>query len=88
MRLGARRWGCESLLARGFSFGAAVALQAAGRVRPSALVTVAPPVGRIIVGAVARPPCPWLVVQGDRMNWWMRRKCVAGSRILRRRRVS
>jgi uncharacterized protein len=60
-----RRWGCESLLLAGFSFGAAVALQAAGSVRPRALVTVAPPVGRIIVDAVARPPCPWLVVQGD-----------------------
>ena len=60
-----RRWGCESLLLAGFSFGAAVALQAAGRVRPHALVTVAPPVGRIIVTPVARPPCPWLVVQGD-----------------------
>lgn len=60
-----RRWGCESLWLAGFSFGSAVALQAAGIVRPSALVTVAPPVGRIIVSPVARPSCPWLVVQGD-----------------------
>jgi hypothetical protein len=60
-----RRWSCESLLLAGFSFGAAVALQAAASVRPRALVTVAPPVGRIIVAPVARPPCPWLVVQGD-----------------------
>jgi alpha/beta superfamily hydrolase len=60
-----QRWGCATLWLAGFSFGAAVALQAAGSVRPDALVTVAPPVGRIIVTPVARPSCPWLVVQGD-----------------------
>jgi alpha/beta superfamily hydrolase len=59
-------WGCETLWLAGFSFGAAVALEAAAVVKPAALVTVAPPVGRIIVSAVARPPCPWLIVQGDR----------------------
>jgi hypothetical protein len=42
-----------------------VALQAAGSVAPAALVTVAPPVGRIIVAPPSRPRCPWLVVQGD-----------------------
>jgi alpha/beta superfamily hydrolase len=61
-----RRWRCDALWLAGFSFGSAVALQAAGSVRPRALVTVAPPVGRIIVAPVARPSCPWLVVQGDR----------------------
>jgi hypothetical protein len=60
-----RRWHCEPLWLAGFSFGSAVALQAAGSVRVQALVTVAPPVGRIIVTPVARPSCPWLVVQGD-----------------------
>ncbi len=35
-------------------------------VRPAALVTVAPPVGRLIVAPVLRPDCRWLVVQGDR----------------------
>ena len=51
----------------GFSFGAAVALQAAARqARPRRLVTIAPPVGRIITEPVARPDCPWLIVQGDR----------------------
>ena len=59
-------WGCEALWLAGFSFGAAVALEAAAVAKPAALVTVAPPVGRIIVAAVARPPCPWLIVQGDR----------------------
>lgn len=60
-----RRTGATTLWLAGFSFGAAVALQAAATVRPAALVTVAPPVGRIIVTPVPRPPCPWLVVQGD-----------------------
>jgi len=60
-----RRWHCETLWLAGFSFGSAVALQAAQFVQPHALVTVAPPVGRIIVTPVARPACPWLVVQGD-----------------------
>jgi len=59
-------WSCEVLWLAGFSFGAAVALEAAAVAKPSALVTVAPPVGRIIVAPVARPSCPWLVVQGDR----------------------
>lgn len=59
-------WRCEVLWLAGFSFGAAVALEAAAVAKPSALVTVAPPVGRIIVAPVARPSCPWLVVQGDR----------------------
>ena len=61
-----RRWGCDALWLAGFSFGSAVALQAAQVVAPRALVTVAPPVGRIIVAPVPRPGCPWLVVQGDR----------------------
>jgi alpha/beta superfamily hydrolase len=60
------RWICPTLWLAGFSFGAAVALQAAGTVRPSALVTVAPPIGRIVVAPVARPDCPWLVVHGAR----------------------
>jgi hypothetical protein len=59
------RWGCERLWLAGFSFGSAVALQAAATASPDALVTVAPPVGRIIVAPVLRPPCPWLVVQGE-----------------------
>jgi alpha/beta superfamily hydrolase len=60
-----RRWQCETLWLAGFSFGSAVALQAAPVVQPRALVTVAPPVGRIIVTPLERPACPWLVVQGD-----------------------
>jgi alpha/beta superfamily hydrolase len=50
----------------GFSFGAAVALHAALEAQPAKLVTVAPPIGRLITQPIARPPCPWLIVQGDR----------------------
>jgi len=60
-----RHWDCEALWLAGFSFGSAVALPAAAVAGPAMLVTVAPPVGRIIVSPVARPACPWLVVQGD-----------------------
>lgn len=60
------QWRCDSLWLAGFSFGAAVALRAAPAAAPAALVTIAPPVGRIIVDPVARPACPWLVVQGGR----------------------
>jgi alpha/beta superfamily hydrolase len=64
---GRARFGCEAFWLAGFSFGAAVALQAAARHRrPDRLVTIAPPVGRIITEPVARPDCPWLIVQGDR----------------------
>lgn len=59
-------FGCDALWLAGFSFGAATALQAATRgARPLKLVTIAPPVGRIIVDPVPRPACPWLIVQGD-----------------------
>jgi len=60
-----RHWSCRSLWLAGFSFGSAIALQAVESVAPAALVTVAPPVGRVIVTPVSRPPCPWLVVHGD-----------------------
>lgn len=61
------RLACDALWLAGFSFGAAVALQAAVRgAKPQRLVTIAPPVGRIIVEPVARPRCEWLIVQGDR----------------------
>jgi alpha/beta superfamily hydrolase len=59
------QWSCESLWLAGFSFGSSVALQAAPMARPLALVTVAPPVGRILAHDTPHPGCPWLVVQGD-----------------------
>ena len=60
------RWKCEALWLAGFSFGAAVAVHASPVVRPRALVTVAPPVGRLLTASVERPGCPWMIVQGDR----------------------
>ncbi|HET7370573.1 MAG TPA: alpha/beta fold hydrolase [Gammaproteobacteria bacterium] len=47
----------------GFSFGAMVALRAARQLEPAALVTVAPPTDRL--GRLARPACPWLLLQGE-----------------------
>jgi uncharacterized protein len=58
------RWPRRPLWLAGFSFGAHVALQAARKVWPAALVTVAPPVQRFPLDAAAAPDCPWLVVQG------------------------
>lgn len=49
----------------GFSFGAWVALRAHDALRPSRLVTIAPPVGRWDFSDIARPDCPWLIVQGE-----------------------
>lgn len=61
------RFACDALWLGGFSFGAAVALNAAVQgARPSRLVTIAPPVGRLITAPIARPDTRWLVVQGDR----------------------
>lgn len=54
----------QPLLLAGFSFGAFVSLNAASRVHPAALVSIAPPFGRYFDDA-PNPPlpgCPWLVV--------------------------
>jgi alpha/beta superfamily hydrolase len=49
----------------GFSFGAAVAIRAAGQLKPARLVGVAPPVVRMAdLLADVRVDCPWLIVQG------------------------
>lgn len=55
--------GADLLLA-GFSFGAFVSLNAAARLRPRALVSIAPPFGKYLgdVAPPAHPGCPWLVV--------------------------
>lgn len=58
------RWPGAAVWLAGFSFGAWVALNAARHARPALLVTIAPPVQRFPVAEVARPPVPWLVVQG------------------------
>ena len=62
---GAARWPGRTLVLAGFSFGAYVALRLAQQRVPRHLITVAPPIQRFDVSAMAVPPCPWLVVQGD-----------------------
>ena len=59
------QWPGHPYVLAGFSFGAAIALSAATRETPCGLVTVAPPVGRLVAPEVDMPGCPWLIVQGD-----------------------
>ena len=56
----------QALWLAGFSFGAWVSLRAAGELGATALVSIAPPVGRSwdFAGLVP-PPIPWVVVQGE-----------------------
>ena len=50
----------------GFSFGAFVSLRMCAELQPSALISIAPPVGRSWdFKAIVAPTCPWLVIQGD-----------------------
>lgn len=64
-RHGRERWPGAALWLAGFSFGGAVAIRAASAASAAGLVTVAPAIGRVDVGDVAAPGCPWLLVQGD-----------------------
>jgi alpha/beta superfamily hydrolase len=60
------RWPLARLVAAGFSFGAAVALRTAIRIEATRLVTVAPPVDRLLIDPdVPVPDCPWLVIHGS-----------------------
>ncbi len=49
----------------GFSFGSYVALRAARELRPDLLLSIAPPVDRYDFSLLARPACPWIIVQGQ-----------------------
>ena len=49
----------------GFSFGAYVSLRGAMELRPSLLLSIAPPAGRWGFERIATPTMPWLVVQGE-----------------------
>lgn len=61
-----------SLSLAGFSFGSFVAARAAGRRQVKQLISIAPPVGKLIMDSdtaydfvgLTRPSCPWLVIQG------------------------
>ncbi|HEV7432864.1 MAG TPA: alpha/beta fold hydrolase, partial [Steroidobacteraceae bacterium] len=59
------RWSGAPLVLAGFSFGGAVAIQAAGSAAPAWLITVAPAVDRLNLEQLELPHCDWLVVQGD-----------------------
>ena len=61
------RYPHRPLVVAGFSFGAMVAAHVAGVAAPNWLITVAPAVEReeLAAGAVRRPDCPWLLVQGE-----------------------
>ncbi len=62
---GRARWPHATLTLAGFSFGAVVSLMAAAAAAPSRLISVAPAVTRFGLASMARPACPWLIVQGD-----------------------
>jgi uncharacterized protein len=62
---GRQRFPGAALWLGGFSFGAAVAVRAAGEAHPGRLVLIAPGITRVDVSAAAPPQCPWLIVQGD-----------------------
>lgn len=49
----------------GFSFGAYVSLRAAEELKPTLLISIAPPAGRWDFDSIALPTMPWLVVQGE-----------------------
>lgn len=62
---GRARWPQGELTLAGFSFGGMVSLRAAALTAPARLISVAPAVASPGADSIARPPCPWLIVQGD-----------------------
>ena len=57
--------GSQPLILAGFSFGAFIALAVAAKIKPAALITVAPPVRMFDFDKLQSVHCPWLLVQGD-----------------------
>lgn len=55
----------QHLVLVGFSFGAYITALQANSVKPDALISIAPPVGRIEFTGFQRPSCPWLIIQGE-----------------------
>ena len=49
----------------GFSFGAYVSLRCCEELKPDAVISIAPPVGRWDFDTIVPPACPWLVIQGE-----------------------
>jgi uncharacterized protein len=61
---GRARWPHAALTLAGFSFGGMVSLRAAAVAAPARLISVAPAVMRA-EASIARPACPWLIIQGE-----------------------
>jgi len=61
---GRARWPGAALTLAGFSFGGMVSLRAAAAAAPARLISVAPAVTGAEFASIARPDCPWLIVQG------------------------
>lgn len=59
------RWPRAESWLGGFSFGAQVSLLAEKQRELDWLVTVAPPIDRLVLENFERPRCPWLVIQGE-----------------------
>jgi hypothetical protein len=55
----------DALWLGGFSFGAYISVRAALNLSLGQLISIAPPVDRYDFASLARPQCPWLIVQGD-----------------------
>jgi uncharacterized protein len=62
---GRARWPDAALTLAGFSFGGMVSLCAAAAAAPARLISVAPAVMYAELASIARPACPWLIVQGE-----------------------
>ncbi len=54
----------RKLILCGFSFGAYITCLQASELKPTLLVSIAPPIGRIEFTGFSRPKSPWLVIQG------------------------
>ena len=61
---GRARWPRAPLTLAGFSFGGMVSLLAAAAAAPARLISIAPAVTGAEFVSMARPDCPWLIVQG------------------------
>jgi len=60
-----KRFSGADLWLAGFSFGAAVAIRAASLTTCAQLISIAPPVARMVsLLDRKRPACPWLLIQG------------------------
>ena len=55
----------RKLILCGFSFGAHISALQAVKLNANALISIAPPIGRIEFTGFERPACSWLIIQGN-----------------------